>query len=202
MNEALVVILAFLWALLLLPGAIRSRRRDPTSTVGGFTRAMEVLRENPELRGSLHSEEGVRIIGGEHQYLSPVPPLLSDEDDAPHGFDPILVRRRRVFISLLVITLLVTVVAALVGGAAWAAPAATVLILVGYVVLLRRWKLQRDEARAMVRELRQAREAAQTRQSEYHGGQRAVGDALWGPPTGDPTPDPRHGPAGVTRWDE
>lgn len=47
MNEALVLLL-LLWAVLLIPGALRSRRSSPHATVGGFSRAMDVLRARPD----------------------------------------------------------------------------------------------------------------------------------------------------------
>jgi hypothetical protein len=42
-NTALILLLALMWAVFLLPGALRARRSSPASSVGTFTRAMDVL---------------------------------------------------------------------------------------------------------------------------------------------------------------
>lgn len=169
MNEALVLILAFLWALALLPGAIRSRRRSPRVTVGGFQRAMDVLRQRPEGRSLMVLDDPARIVGAPTDGAAPA----GDEGDgSPRGRArdvavgkaarrlrsgrDAMTRRRRLFVRLLVATGVLLVVAVPAGGLVWLLFGVSAVVLVVYVALLRRWKLQRDEARRVVRRLTRA----------------------------------------------
>lgn len=65
----------------------------------------------------------------------------------------IVERRRRAFIRILAASGLTLPGVIVVGGAAWLLFAMTVTALGAYVVLLRRWKLQADEAAEVVRQL-------------------------------------------------
>lgn len=163
MNEALVVILAFLWALALLPGAIRSRRRSPRATVGGFQRAMDVLRQRPEGRSLMVLDDPARIVGSPADGAVPA----GGAEGRSAGRDvavgraarrlrsgrDAMTRRRRLFVRLLVATGVLLVVAVPAGGLVWLLFGVSTLVLVVYAALLRRWKLQRDEARRVVRRL-------------------------------------------------
>lgn len=150
MNLALVLLLAFVWAAVLLPGALRSRRGNTHATVGGFAHAMDVLRQRPSGRELLVPADAGRIVGVEARAeLWP---------GGSHRIDPMLERRRRVFARLLGGTFTALALAVFTGsGPLWTL---TVLLggaLGGYVALLRRWKRQRDQARRVVRELRRPR---------------------------------------------
>lgn len=181
-NEALVVMLAFVWALLLLPGAIRSRRRDDADEVRGFPRGQQVLADAAEAESAspwtgLNAQPTLAAVPA--QSVDVEPAAAAPRPGTGYAVDPVLVRRQRVTATLGVVVALTTVVAALLGGASWLAPALATAAFGGYLALLRRWKLQRDEARALVAELRAARAAAQARRAAALGGQRAVGDTLW-----------------------
>lgn len=184
MNEALVVILAFLWALLLLPAAVRSRRSDPRSTVGGFARTMEVLRRrSPDGSAAASAGRNVTVGRARAVHRSAADPSQGADRPRRPGFDPVLYRRRRVFVALVVALPVATVVAAVVGGGAWIAAAAVAAGLAGYVVLLRRWKLQRDRARSVIRGLHLAQRAHDAVAPDVAEPDRevpeAVGGALW-----------------------
>lgn len=148
------MILVLLWALVLLPGALRSRRTSPKATVGGFERAMEVLRHGPGRSGGgraiLVPDDAERLLTGR---------VRPDE--------AVLARRRRTFTRLAATTVVTAVLAVTLRG-----PFVVLLALMGvslatYVVLLLRWKGQRHSAAKVVRSLprRPARQAGR-----QHGG--------------------------------
>ena len=169
MNEALVL-LVLIWAVLLVPSALRSRKASPHATVGGFERAMDVLRTAPGTRGSsremlvpadpgrLVDHEGTTPPG--HRIIdvaSHDPGMIVDVDGlAPRPMrpeDPMVVRRRTRFVRSLVATAATLLLAVIVGGWLWLAFFAALLGTAGYAALLRRIKLQRDEARRVVADL-------------------------------------------------
>ena len=63
------------------------------------------------------------------------------------------VLRRTRFIRLVALSILSLVGAIVLGGSVWILAVAAVSVTVGYAVVLRRLKIQRDEARSVVREL-------------------------------------------------
>lgn len=135
MNQALVVLLAVIWALILLPSAVRGHHRSPRSTVGGFQRAMGVLaRRRSGGRDVLVLAEPERVVVG-----------VRDRE--------LLARRRRVFTTLVVATGVTFLLAVVGGGRWWLLWLATATALASYVVLLLRWKAQRLEAAEVVRRL-------------------------------------------------
>lgn len=144
MNEALVVILVFLWAVALLPSVLRSTRSNTHATVGGFERAMDVLRHRPDGRYLMVPEDASRFV---------------DEQPAVYGTgslhrsDPHLERRRRLFGRLVGLTAASWLMAFIWGGPLWIIASLSFLGLGGYAAVLRRWKLQREEAREVVRHL-------------------------------------------------
>lgn len=149
MSELFLVVLALVWAALLVPGALRARRASPHTTVGGFERAMDVLRSDP--RPGLGRE--VMVPGDANRIVD------RDVDDAPPSprqrpEDPVVTRRRFWFTRSLVGTA-TTLLLALLGGGGWLwLPFAVSLVLTGgYVAVLRHLKLQRDEARQVVADL-------------------------------------------------
>lgn len=161
MNEALVL-LVLLWAVLLVPSALKSRSSSsPHVTVGGFERAMDVLRTSPPgstgSRQLLVPKDAGRIVehvdpptrtasarGADHT----PPPRVSAQRE-----DPRVASRRLWFGRLLAGTAVSIVVAAVVGGLVWGIAAVAVAATAVYTGLLRRWKVQRDEVRSVVREL-------------------------------------------------
>lgn len=166
MNLALVVLLAFIWAAVLLPGALRSRRGNTHATVGGFAHAMDVLRQRPSGRELLVPADAGRIVG--------VAARADLWPEASHRMDPTVERRRRVFTRLVGAAVTAFVLAVVTGsGPLWTL---TVLLggaLGGYVSLLRRWKRQREQARRVVRELRRP---AMDADELPHAPRRAVGE--------------------------
>ena len=63
LDEVLLAALVIGWAVVLLPSALRSRRStDPMTTVGGFTRAMSVLRDRPQGREIMVPNQADRIV--------------------------------------------------------------------------------------------------------------------------------------------
>ena len=145
MNEAIVLLL-LLWAVLLLPGALRSRQSSPHTTVGGFERAMDVLRAKPgHGRELMVPGDAGRIVtrNTARQAAEPGPPME----------DPVVARRRSWFLRLLAATGVSLLLAIGLGGWLWLPFVSLVLLTGGYTALLRHLKLQRDQARQVVRDL-------------------------------------------------
>jgi hypothetical protein len=149
-SEALVL-LVLLWAVLLVPGALRSRNSSPHATVGGFERAMDVLRN--EGRGAAHGagrqllvpRDAGRIVGREVDRTVRSVRIRHE--------DPLVVQRRGWFLRGLVGSAIALVLAIVVGGWMWLPFLLVGTVTGGYVALLRHLKIQRDEARRVVREL-------------------------------------------------
>lgn len=148
MTEAFVV-LVLMWAVLLVPGALRrSRNSSPHATVGGFERAMDVLRDNraATARQLLVPGDAGRIVSRE---VDPTPhPVTLRRPE-----DPVVVQRRTWFVRSLAATGVAVVAAVVLGGWLWLPAMLLLLGTAGYVALLRHLKLQRDEARKVVAEL-------------------------------------------------
>jgi hypothetical protein len=87
----------------------------------------------------------------------------------PVGEDPVIARRRVWFVRALLACVLTFAVALVAQGAAWLVFLAVVAATAAYVIVLRRLKHQRDQARHVVREL------AIDRDSLGDAGQVAVG---------------------------
>lgn len=155
MDQVLLAALLIGWAAVLLPSALRSRRSsDPIATVGGFTEAMAVLRGRPSGREIMVPDQAERF-GGErvHRPVSGAAPRAAgvDRETARRR---VLARRRATFLRLLAATGLTLVLAMVVGGVLWPLFSVTALALLGYVAVLRHHKLERDEARSVVRSMR------------------------------------------------
>lgn len=150
MSEALVV-LVLVWAGLLVPGALRSRNASPHATVGGFQRAMDVLRSD------------TRSSSGDRQVLVPgdashvVQRLGTVGGTAgPHrvrGSDPVIARRLLWFRRGLAATGITLLIALVAGGWLWLPFVVSAGLTAVYVTILRHLKLQRDEARRVVSDL-------------------------------------------------
>lgn len=173
MNEALVL-LVLLWAVLLVPSALRSRASSsPHVTVGGFERAMDVLRTSPRTGGRqlLVPADAGRIVARAESApdgrgyapraaaspavasaAGPGDPYAPDVRSAA-AEDPRVAARRAWFIRLLAGTAASLLLAVIVGGLLWVAAFVAIAATAGYAILLRRLKLQRDEVRTVVRSL-------------------------------------------------
>lgn len=154
MDQVLLAALLIGWAAVLLPSALRSRRStDPIVTVGGFTEAMAVLRGRPSGREIMVPDQAERF-GGEHG-RRPAPeaaPRAAGVDRAT-ARRRVLARRRATFLRLVAATGVTLVLAMVVGGVLWPLFSVTALALLGYVAVLRHHKLERDEARLVVRSM-------------------------------------------------
>jgi hypothetical protein len=155
-NEAIVLLL-LLWAVLLLPGALRSRNSSPHSTVGGFSRAMDVLRSKPSPgRELMVPGDAGRIVAKGLTRESAE--TVEDREAAHRGAayreeDSVVARRRAWFLRLLAGTGASMLLVLAFGGWMWLPFTTLVLVTGGYVTLLRRLKLQHDHARRVVRDL-------------------------------------------------
>lgn len=148
MNEALVL-LVLLWAVLLVPSALRSRTGSPHVTVGGFERAMDVLKTPSHRSGGrqlLVPGDASRIV--DHVGIAPV-----EQTRAFRREDPRVQARRVWFLRLVAGAVISLVLAVVFGGVLWAVAGLSVAATGTYVALLRRWKLQADQVRSVVRQL-------------------------------------------------
>jgi hypothetical protein len=157
-NEPLVILLLVLiWAGLLVPSAFRSRSSSPHVTVGGFERAMDVLRTDaeetnmgrtPTGRGLLVPGDAGRIVQRPVTVDSNPPPSLASRQQ-----NPVQARREAWFIRALASVAGTFVLGVVFGGWAWPLFVVAVAGTAAYVGVLRHFKLQRDEARRVVAEL-------------------------------------------------
>ena len=137
MNGALVVILALLWALVLVPGAIRSRRSSPTSSVGTFERAMDVLARRDQPGRVLYVPGDAGAIVGDRTLRR-----RAQLDD-----------RRRRFTRMVAATLIGLPIAIVGEGRWWFVFFVPAVALGVYIALLLRWKAQAEQAATVVRTL-------------------------------------------------
>jgi hypothetical protein len=166
-SEALVLVVV-LWAAAMVPSAVRARNASPHVTVGGFERAMEVLRSEqraaPGRRVMVPGDperivqRAVRAPGPDGSSKAPGSGRSSGGPVAPMSGrrfrreDPRVARRRAWFERLLVASVAALAVGLVLGGWFWLPMAAFVPVTIGYTVRLRWLKVQRDEARRVVRE--------------------------------------------------
>ncbi len=136
MNLALLMLLALLWAVVLLPSAIRSRRRSLHHSMGGFARAMTVLSggqpSRPDLRRVLVPGDAARIVA------------------PPRGADLARERRRRALGMLSTVAGLSLTLAVLAGGTWWLLTVVTTGALATYVVALRQIAVSERARRELV----------------------------------------------------
>lgn len=198
MNEALVLMLALLWAVVLLPGALRSRRSSAHATVGGFHEAMAVLKKTPDGRSLMVPDDAGRIVHRSAPGESADP---RSSATTSHRADRRIVRRRVVFTRLLATVAATFLLAVVLGGFAWTLFTLSLLTCGGYAALLRHLKIRQDQVREVVREIR-----GEDRTSSLPGAERlpmAVG-ASAGSPVATRPDDPWQPMSGVRirRWDD
>lgn len=160
MNEALIL-LVLVWAVLLVPSALRSRSASsPHVTVEGFERAMDVLRSSPSRPGKVGSRS-LLVPDDAQRIVDHADPVRTEAPPRPprHREDPSVAARRVWFLRAIAASGVSLVLAPLLGGYAWFLALLVIAGTAGYAVLLRRWKLQSDEVRSVVRELGTARPA-------------------------------------------
>ncbi len=152
-----LLLLVLVWVALLLPSAVRSRiRSSPRTTVGGFRRAMDGLRDGAGVDGAPQrpgprSPNLVAAVPMSAAVRPTVPVRAPGQPRAPRREDPVVVRRRTRFVRLLGATGLALVAAPLVGGGlAWSVAGLLTATTVTSVVVLRRLGLQRAAARRVV----------------------------------------------------
>jgi hypothetical protein len=171
-DQALIVFLVVLWAVVLLPGALRARRRSTMSTVTGFGKAMDVLR--PSARGGRQ----VLVIQDAERISGPIPLVEQVTDSASRRLREANARRRRTLLGLSGASAFSLLMAVLFGGSWWAMWLVLTAGIAAYVAWLRNIHIQRMQAEDVVSELadlREAREKARQPDEEryvFH----AVGD--------------------------
>jgi hypothetical protein len=155
-NEALLLLLILGWAAVLLPSAIRSRRRSTLASVGGFERAMDVLRNRPDGRQVMVPRDADRanriVLGREGQQVATaVGRDVAAAHRLPSRQTALLERRRQLFLRVLAADGLLLVLGAVFGGMFWTLFLLGAGVLGGYATLLRHYKVERDQARQVVR---------------------------------------------------
>ena len=181
-NEALVL-LVLVWAALLVPSALRSRNVSPHATVGGFERAMDVLRS--ETRGTRAGREV--LVPGDPGRIVQRPVDVVERPVRPGHEDPVVARRRSWFVRSVIATGVMFVMWLAIGGWLWLPLLASAGLTGGYAAVLRHLKLQRDAARRVVRELDLHRPSAATPDKVA-----VVGGSSWG----------GSGTVRLRRWDD
>ena len=171
MDQALIVFLVILWAVVLVPGAIRARRRSTANSVHGFGKAMDVLKPRPG-RQVLTVKEAPQLSG-------PIP-LISlgteDRQPRPTATGPTAIRRRNLVV-LSVASTVSLLLGLIAGGGFWALWLVFTAALGAYVAWLRNLAVQKMRAEEIVEELADIREARELAQlSSNRSSARAVGD--------------------------
>lgn len=190
MNTALLVFLILLWAVFLLPGALRARRTSPTSSVGTFERAMDVL-----------ASREVFVRNREGRYVYVPGDAATIVGDRERRRQQVIARRRAWFVRLLVATIALAPFALFLGGVAWVAFLGGAAALAGYAVLLRRWKIQADQAAEVVRELPDIDEEVVVEQRMVAGGEDVAAIPPGYAPIEPEDPWQDHGTVRIRRWD-
>jgi hypothetical protein len=143
------VLLVVLCAAALVPSAVRARNASPHVTVGGFERAMDVLRSEQQAtpgRRVMVPGDPERIVQRAVREPSPAQMRRFRRED------PRVARRRAWFERLLVASVASIAIGSFLGSWFWLVPVVVVTVTLGYTGRLRRLKVQRDEARRVVRE--------------------------------------------------
>lgn len=143
MGWIVLVLLAGLWASILLPGALRPRwRTSPQASISAFERTMSVIAPRPP------AEHGP----GRHVLVLAHPHSLTGRSKRAR----LLARRRAALARLAGLCVVAAALALSFGGLLTWLFAAVAVVLVGYVAVLRQQRSRRAEARRKVRALRRA----------------------------------------------
>jgi hypothetical protein len=135
-NLALMMLLALLWSVVLLPSAMRSRRRSLHQSMGGFSKTMHALAGDhtwPEARPILVPGNAARIV---------VPQSANERARD---------RRRQMLVALASLSGLATVLAGVASGPFVPLAVAFVAGLVVYIRALRTLAVRDRHARELVR---------------------------------------------------
>lgn len=138
MNLALLMLLALLWSVVLLPSALRSRRKSLHHSMGGFARAMQILAgsEPPSRRDT----RVVFVPADPRRIVAP-----------PRGAELARERRRRTLVGLLTTVGISASLALLLHGVFTVLAVASSMALVAFVAALRQMAQQERRARTLVR---------------------------------------------------
>lgn len=156
-NLALLMLLALLWSVVLLPSALRSRRRSLHHSMGGFNRAMSVLGGGDARRTD---SRVVLVPSNPARIVAP-----------PRGAALARERRRRALVGLLASSGVTVLLGIVVGGVFTVLAIGNLLLLGGFVGAMRNLALQAQRDRALVR--LDTRREVDARHADDH--RRAVG---------------------------
>lgn len=151
------MLLGLAWATMLVPAAVRARNGSPKVTIEGFERAMDVLRSETNSSNGRSVAPGRRVLvprDAERIVERTIETRPVTRVRRPPRGDGRMALRRAWFERLLALLVLSLAVAVFVGGWAWVGVGLVGVVTIGYAVLLRRLKLQRDQARHVLRSLR------------------------------------------------
>lgn len=151
MSNAVVVVLAVAWAVVLLPGALRDlRRRAPSSTVGEFARSRSALRggssaANPLVR--LH--RGIRSPFDPPAVTGAMRMSCGGARAAPSAGRERVLKRRQSIVTWLGACTGVTILAAAVGDGWLLAPAVLCGVAFSTYLVLLAEQITRERDRAL-----------------------------------------------------
>lgn len=137
MNLALLLLLALLWAVVLLPSAVRNHRHSLHHSMGGFERTMQVLGAE---RGSRPDTRRVLVPADAARIVSP-----------PRGAELARERRRRTLVRLALAAGVLTSLALVFGGVFVLPALLADGALVAFVAALRNLKVRAQRERELVR---------------------------------------------------
>lgn len=137
MGWAVIILLASLWASILLPGVVRSRRPSPLESVSAFERSMSLI----ALRSTGRPGRQIMVLAD--------PPSVTGRSNRAR-----MVARRRATLRGLALLALVAGAAALsAGGVLWWIFASTAVLLAGYLGEVQHQRARRVERARKVRRL-------------------------------------------------
>ncbi|MDQ3538019.1 MAG: hypothetical protein M3415_04365 [Actinomycetota bacterium] len=155
MGILVVILLGGLWASILLPGALRSRRNSsPIDSILAFERSMSLLA--PRRPDERHP--------GRHVMVLDRPASLTGRVRAD-----VLARQRLALFGMAAATVLSAVLALAFGGAFVALFALVALAFATYVTVLRRRQARAAEIRAKIRHLHRAPDTAPVEEIRRYG---------------------------------
>lgn len=170
MDQALIIFLVTLWAVVLLPSALRARRRSTMNSVDGFGKAMDVLK--PRSHRQVLSVKQAPGLGAPAPVVAE--PSVAAMPGRPAG---VKAQRRRNLLRLAGASSFCLLLGVVFGGGFWALWMLSAAGLGSYAAWLRNVHVQRLEADEIVSELADLREARElARLASEVPTARAVGD--------------------------